>query len=262
MSRSTLASVICLEPVISSIQLWLQSFRPSQAYKQTLTMLAPARRSAKPSHELVASTEHCLFCFDTLIAYLSSERGPVPVFPNADCPLFVTWNISAGHAHWRLRGCIGTLEPRQLHTALKDYTLTSALRDTRFSPIQLKEVPSLKCTVSLLSCFEPAADWTDWEVGVHGLIIKFTDPEMSAKRTATFLPEVAHEQGWNHEECIDSLIRKAGYAGRVSNQLRQSLQVERYQSTTATMTYAEFMAANETSENLTPAVLRTTKVAA
>jgi len=50
----------------------------------------------------------------------------------------------------------------------------SALRDRRFPPISAKELPSLRCTVSLLCAFEKAADWTDWTVGVHGLIIEFT----------------------------------------------------------------------------------------
>jgi AMMECR1 domain-containing protein len=40
-------------------------------------------------------------------------------------PLFVTWTKAGS---WgkpsQLRGCIGTLEPRKLHTALKDYALT------------------------------------------------------------------------------------------------------------------------------------------
>lgn len=39
-------------------------------------------------------------------------------------PLFVTWNKDTRQGDQRLRGCIGTLEPRHLHTALKDYALT------------------------------------------------------------------------------------------------------------------------------------------
>ncbi len=48
------------------------------------------------------------------------------------------------------------------------FTWCSALRDRRFNPIQAKELPYLRCTVSLLSCFEQAATWSDWEIGVHG----------------------------------------------------------------------------------------------
>lgn len=86
----------------------------------------------------------------------------------------------------------------------------SALRDSRFSPVQLKEVSQLSCSVSLLRCFEEAASWQDWEIGQHGLIIEFTDPVLSCKRTATFLPEVAGDQGWSKQQCIEALIRKAG----------------------------------------------------
>jgi hypothetical protein len=33
---------------------------------------------------------------------------------------------------------------------------------------------------------------------------------LQCKRTATFLPEVAGDQGWSQRQCIESLIRKAG----------------------------------------------------
>jgi AMMECR1 domain-containing protein len=88
--------------------------------------------------------------------------------------------------------------------------LCSALRDSRFSPVQLKEVAHLSCSVSLLCCFEHAQGWQDWQIGQHGLIIEFTDPVLHCKRTATFLPEVAADQGWSQRQCIESLVRKAG----------------------------------------------------
>lgn len=47
-------------------------------------------------------------------------------------------------------------------------------------------------------------------MGRHGLIIKFTDPLLQCRRTATFLPEVAADQGWSRRQCLESLIRKAG----------------------------------------------------
>mmetsp|Transcript_12791 Transcript_12791/g.27680 ORF Transcript_12791/g.27680 Transcript_12791/m.27680 type:complete len:214 (-) Transcript_12791:761-1402(-) len=191
----------------------------------------------------VATKEHVCFAFNTVIAHLSEHELPAPDFPDADTALFVTWKISPtnGIDHARLRGCIGVLEPRRLHVALRDYALTSALRDSRFSPIRLKEIPTLECTVSLLSCFEPGRSWEDWEVGTHGLIIEFTDPEVRCRRSATFLPEVAHEQGWTKQECIDALIRKSGYSGRVKHELREALQLTRYQSTTCTLTYNEYL---------------------
>lgn len=40
----------------------------------------------------------------------------------------------------------------------------SALRDRRFPPIQAKELPYLECTVSILTNYETANNYLDWEV--------------------------------------------------------------------------------------------------
>ncbi|KAB5522007.1 hypothetical protein DKX38_026326 [Salix brachista] len=61
------------------------------------------------------------------------------------------------------------------------------------------------------------------EVGKHGFIIEFTDPNNNARRSATYLPEVAAYEGWTREEAIDSLIHKAGYSGHITDSLRKIL---------------------------------------
>eukprot|EP00775_Hariotina_reticulata_P013589 gene13589-13714_t len=190
---------------------------------------------------LQSTHHHCSFSFDVLIAHLSGLEGPEPDFEDGNCPLFVTWNKISSSGRSQLRGCIGTLEPRRLHTALKDYALTSALRDTRFPPVQQHEVAQLSCSVSLLSCFEEAANWQDWEIGTHGLIIEFTDPLLQCKRTATFLPEVAADQGWTRRQCIESLIRKAGYTGAPSQALLDSLWITRYQSSKSALSFTDYI---------------------
>ncbi|GAX77874.1 hypothetical protein CEUSTIGMA_g5316.t1 [Chlamydomonas eustigma] len=205
------------------------------------------RKYSKSTSLEIATTSHVIFAFDTLISHLKQALDkPSPEFPDAETALFVTWKRSPQQEgeHAKLRGCIGILEPRNLHSCLRDYTLTSALRDTRFPPIHIDEIPDLECTVSLLSCFEPASGgWHDWEVGVHGIIIEFEDPDHSnagCKRSATFLPEVAQEQGWSKMECIDALIRKSGYRNMPTAALRSSLTLIRYQSTNCTLTYAQY----------------------
>ncbi|RQO94042.2 hypothetical protein POPTR_008G019325v4 [Populus trichocarpa] len=101
-------------------------------------------------------------------------------------PLFVTWKKVVNGGEPRLRGCIGTLEAQCIITGFRDYALT------RFPPIQAKEyLPTLECTVSILTDYETANHYLDWEVGKHGLIIEFTDPNNNARRSATYLPEVA-----------------------------------------------------------------------
>jgi hypothetical protein len=51
----------------------------------------------------------------------------------------------------------------------------------------------------------------DWELGTHGLRISFV--YRSRRYGATYLPDVAVEQGWTKEETVESLMRKAGWDG-------------------------------------------------
>lgn len=190
-----------------------------------------------------ASKEHVVYCFDVLLhSYGRAENAPPVLFAQAHCPLFVTWSKASRFGEYRLRGCIGTLQPRYLHTALREYALTSALRDRRFSPIAEDELSNLRCTVSFLHSFEKASNWQDWEIGMHGLITEFRDPDTSEKRNATYLPEIAAAEGWTKQGTIDSLIYKAGFVGHVSNRLREGLTLTRYQSTAHEMTHQEYVA--------------------
>jgi len=68
---------------------------------------------------------HVDYAFAVLEAFLSNldEDEEVPGFEDVNTALFVTYT---GVSDKSLRGCIGTLEPRPLHKALKDYALTSA----------------------------------------------------------------------------------------------------------------------------------------
>lgn len=103
------------------------------------------------------------------------------LFSLLNSPLFVTWHIGRDR---RLRGCIGTFSPMSLHsgehnlnrlsddqfyclfsrflyfysfhlwTGLKEYALTSALRDSRFDPINRDELHKLTASVSILQVYE------------------------------------------------------------------------------------------------------------
>ena len=68
------------------------------------------------------------------------------------------------------------------------------MKDTRFSPVAREELPRLHVSVSILCHFEDAADFMDWEIGMHGIRIEFYN-ERGVKKTATYLPEVPSEQG-------------------------------------------------------------------
>ncbi|KAL2151291.1 hypothetical protein VTH82DRAFT_6389 [Thermothelomyces myriococcoides] len=159
--------------------------------------------------------------------------------PITESPLFVTWNTvsSRGDGH-SLRGCIGTFEPQGLDEGLSSYALISALQDTRFRPIAARELPSLEVAVTLLTDFEEAAGPFDWELGTHGLRISFH--HHGRRYGATYLPDVAVEQGWTKEETIVSLMRKAGWVGRKDRWSEIDLDVVRYQGKKKSLGYAEF----------------------
>lgn len=188
-----------------------------------------------------ASKEMAVYCFDTLVAHYTGDLVPPPAFEEGHFPLFVTWKKVVNGGEPRLRGCIGTLEARCLFNGFKDYALTSALRDRRFPPIQAKEIPYLECTVSLLTNYETAAHYLDWEIGKHGMILEFTDPDNS-RRSATYLPEVAAQEGWTKLETVDSLVRKAGYLGPITESMRRRFHITRYQSSLYSMHYGDYIA--------------------
>ncbi|KAF2864194.1 hypothetical protein K470DRAFT_240355 [Piedraia hortae CBS 480.64] len=125
-------------------------------------------------------------------------------------PLFVSYNTHPGKV---LRGCLGTFEPQRLEPGLKNFALSSALEDPRFSPITARLLPKLSAHVTLLTNFsEPSKDALDWIVGFHGIRISFT--YKGRKMGATYLPYVAKDQGWKQEDAIVSLMHKAGWQGK------------------------------------------------
>jgi len=122
-------------------------------------------------------------------------------------------------------------------------------------------------SISLLTDFEDAENYLDWTVGVHGIYITFPHPStlpstppsdapsplssvasllttrMSSRHSfsATYLPEVAPDQGWDKIETIDSAIRKAGWSGRITEDLRRNVKVRRYQSRKYTVGWDEYV---------------------
>ena len=103
--------------------------------------------------------------------------------------MFVTWKTDAHE----LRGCIGTISAINLIEGLQQFSIKSALKDHRFSPIQTNELESLTCSVSLLTDYEKCSKYDDWIIGKHGVSITFEDDGCNYR--AIFLPEVMTEHG-------------------------------------------------------------------
>ena len=111
---------------------------------------------------------------------------------------------------------------------IPEYAITAAMKDPRFDPMTVDELnDKLSVNVSLLVNFEDAKDPYDWEVGKHGIIIKANHNQKHY--SGTFLPEVASEQGWDKQETLKHLIRKAGFFGMLS-EIEKDIKLTRYQS--------------------------------
>ncbi|KAJ7122769.1 AMMECR1 domain-containing protein [Mycena epipterygia] len=216
----------------------------------------------------ICTAEHCFHAFDALYCALTSSASPIaPQFADDKYPLFVTWNTRSsrpGRAP-RLRGCIGSFEPLSLHDGLPEFALISAFRDHRFRKIDKSELESLECAVSLLTDFEDAESYLDWTVGVHGISITFAHPSLltsssssgapsplssstylprvTSKQTftATYLPDVIPEQGWDKIEAVDSAIQKAGWSGSITEDIRRSVKLRRYQSKMCVVGWDEYI---------------------
>ncbi|SGZ53594.1 CIC11C00000001987 [Sungouiella intermedia] len=144
-------------------------------------------------------------------------------------------------AYWAFETLNSKLNPNSASIALKDYNSSlgvsssdypskapllllgtrmatyvaalelSAFEDPRFPAISSSELPLLSVSVTLLDNFEPIDDPNDWEIGVHGLKVKFS--ANGRHFLGTFLPVVAEEQEWDKKETLWNLLRKAGYSG-------------------------------------------------
>lgn len=127
------------------------------------------------------------------------EIAPTPAM-KADRGVFVTLN-----KHGALRGCIGNIYPvGSVHSGVRRNALNAAFEDPRFRPVGADELKDLHIEISVLTPPRRVAGHADIELGRHGIILS------RAGRSAVFLPQVATEQGWNLEQTLTYLARKAG----------------------------------------------------
>lgn len=87
--------------------------------------------------------------------------------------------------------------------------------------------------------FEPASDPMDWQLGTHGIRISFS--ANGRRYGATYLPDVASEQGWTKDETIISLMHKAGWSGHGADWKKTpDLKVIRYQGKKCSLSYSDW----------------------
>lgn len=110
----------------------------------------------------------------------------------------------------KLRGCIGNLVAREaVYSSVMNNARGAALRDMRFAPVEVPELPTLEFKVSVLSdlqplrCTSPQALLENIVAGRDGVVLQVQG------HTSTFLPQV-WEQFPDKKTFMETLARKAG----------------------------------------------------
>jgi AmmeMemoRadiSam system protein A len=83
-------------------------------------------------------------------------------------------------------------------------TISASSEDSRFPKVRPEELDDIDITVEILTVPKEVPSYTDIEIGRHGIWIR------KGARGATYLPNVAPEQGWDLETTLNHLARKAG----------------------------------------------------
>lgn len=141
---------------------------------------------------------------DTIETYV--RTGKKPPVKTASKPLldkgaaFVTLK-----KHGDLRGCIGDIIAHQpLVDSIQGNAVNAATHDPRFDPVQPGELAAIDIEISVLTPMQPVADWKEIVVGQDGVLL------LKGMNRGVFLPQVPTEQGWNLQQYLDNLARKAG----------------------------------------------------
>jgi len=154
--------------------------------------------------------------------YLRDRRvieppGKVP--PDLELPsaAFVTLR-----KHGELRGCMGSVVPTESNAAREiiRYAIASAIRDPRFNPVELAEVPELSVSAQLLDPPEAVTSIADLDPAVFGVIAR------SGDRQALLLPGI---------EGIDTVAQQiAAVCDKAGIDQRGPLRLERFRTRTVT----------------------------
>jgi len=158
---------------------------------------APHSLTATAKEELLALARF------TLQRYLTTRELP-PYNPNhselnAPAGAFVTL-----HRRKELRGCIGQVLPESpLYVTVQRCSVSAAVEDSRFTPVNADELPEIGIEISVLSTLERVHDLAAIEVGRHGLMIS------RGGRRGLLLPQVATEHGWDRNTFLAQTCRKA-----------------------------------------------------
>jgi AmmeMemoRadiSam system protein A len=107
------------------------------------------------------------------------------------------------HCAGRLRGCVGRVDSTlALAEVVAQCAISAVTQDTRFRPVQAREIDEVEIEISVLSESQPASP-RDLKIGTHGIVVS------RGERRGLLLPQVAVEHGWSVERFLEETCKKA-----------------------------------------------------
>src|SRR4030042_6561790 len=128
--------------------------------------------SYSPKLDHLAKKELSEIARKTLEVYLStkaiSDIKPQSEYLNQPQGAFVTLIKNE-----TLRGCIGEFEPvRPLYKVIQDTVISSAIKDSRFTPVTLDELKDINIEISVMTPKRKIDNWQNIRLGKDGVVIQ------------------------------------------------------------------------------------------
>jgi AmmeMemoRadiSam system protein A len=157
--------------------------------------------SPEAQHELLTLARH------TIAHFVATET--FPPFHTDDPALlqpmgaYVTYEDAESGM---LRGCLGRLEgDRPAYLNVQYAAVAAALADSRFPPVDPEELETLTLEITLLEPMQLVTSPQEIQIGRDGVLMR-----LGERQGALFLPQVPLEEGWDQDELLVNLCRKAG----------------------------------------------------
>ena len=152
----------------------------------------------------VQKRELLAFARKTIYQYLMSETVPLARGYGPELQ-FKTGAFVTLKKNHQLRGCIGHMNnDLSLCAVVGSMALQAAFNDRRFRPVTIDELENIEIEISILTPYQPIRNANEIVLGQDGIVLRKNGNQ------AVFLPQVATEQGWNRQEFLDNLCKKAG----------------------------------------------------
>jgi AmmeMemoRadiSam system protein A len=198
-----------------AVALWQAGAEAAPSESGTAGTFALSLPPAPPGEPIELSPEQqevlLALARDTAREFLASET--IPPFETDEPALlqpmgaYVTYEtVDRARKETTLRGCLGRIEgDRPAYLNVQYAAVAAAVADPRFPAITPPELETLTLEITLLEPKRPVNSPEEIQIGRDGVMMR-----AAGQTGALFLPQVPTDQGWDLEDTLVQLCRKAG----------------------------------------------------